>query len=277
MMFVERLAKLDSTCEFQQARLRKSLSTEDLLLYQYIDRYLEEYCHFYGLEPAEIIAMRDGFAQRYLKDLLNFEKYRSYPHQLERQDPKFDRITYDVVLILSFLIEKHRFRIAKWLVTNLDELAVLCVGIGPGVELGLATEFRGNSCRQVIGYDTSVSDFVKKRFGNAVHEECFTPDRKSYEAILLVEILEHLHDPENLIGLASKSLTKNGRVFLTTAIDMPQFDHLYNFTLREIVGMLEKYDLYVCSIEDVKHVLNISPVQSANELVIAGRSHMRKG
>jgi 2-polyprenyl-3-methyl-5-hydroxy-6-metoxy-1,4-benzoquinol methylase len=90
-----------------------------------------------------------------------------------------------------------------------------------------------------------------------------------YDAILLIEVLEHLAKPQSLVSQAAKSLTEYGRMFLTTAIDIPQFDHLYNFIPGEIINMLGSNGLQVDSIVEVCHIVNLSKVYSANELVVA--------
>jgi hypothetical protein len=268
-MFIEKLAQIDSACDFQQGRLRRFLSEKEQTLYRYIDGYLDDYCQFYGLTPIDVKQVRVGFARQYQLDLANFVDSRKYPLQLQDQIWTGGRVEYDVVLILSFLLEKHRFRMASWLAGQLHEKDILCIGIGPGVELGIVSEFLAGNSRKVVGYDVTVSDFVRSRYGDSVRQEYYHAAEKRYEAIILIEILEHLVEPESLISLAAKSLSANGRMFLTTAIDIPQFDHLYNFAPGEIVGMLAKNDLQVASLVEVGHVLNISSVRPANELVIA--------
>jgi 2-polyprenyl-3-methyl-5-hydroxy-6-metoxy-1,4-benzoquinol methylase len=269
MMFIEKLAQIDSACDFQQGRLRRFLSEKDQALYRYIDGYLNDYCRFYGLTPNDVQQVREGFVRQYQLDLANFAESRKYPQQLQNQIWTGGRVEYDVILIVSFLLEKHRFRMASWLAGHLHEKNILCIGIGPGVELGIVSEFLVGNGRKVFGYDVTVSDFVRSRYGDSVRQEYFHSGVRRYEAILLIEILEHLADPESLISLTAKSLSVNGRLFLTTAIDIPQFDHLYNFVPGEIVGMLANNGLQVDSLVEVGHVLNISSVRPANELVLA--------
>lgn len=268
-MFIEKLAQLDGACDFQQGRLRRYLSENDQALYRYIDGYLDEYCQFYGLTLNDVYHIREGFARQYQRDLANFAESRKYPSQAQGQIWAGDRIEYDIVLILSFLLEKHRFRMASWLTGQLHEKNVLCIGIGPGVELGILSEFLEVTDRQVVGYDLAISDFVRSRYGDSVRQEYFHSSTKKYEAVLLIEILEHLVNPEILISLVADSLSVHGRLFLTTAIDIPQFDHLYNFTPGEISGMLASNGLQVDSLVEISHVLNVSTVRPANELVIA--------
>ena len=46
---------------------------------------------------------------------------------------------------------------------------------------------------------------------------------------LLIEILEHLEDPDTLLADTAKALRPGGQLYLTTATNIPQFDHLYNY------------------------------------------------
>jgi 2-polyprenyl-3-methyl-5-hydroxy-6-metoxy-1,4-benzoquinol methylase len=249
--------------------LRRNLSEYDQSLYRYIDEYLYEYCRFYGLTAKDVLQIRERFAEQYQFNLANFVQSRKYPRQLDDQIWPINRIEYDVILILSFLLEKHRFHIASWLTQNISGNDILCIGVGPGVELGIVSEFLSNTSRTIVGYDLSVSDFVRSRFGTSVHQEYFVPDGRHFDAVVLIEILEHLADPQSMLFLASKSLDANGRLFLTTAIDVPQFDHQYNFVHGEIAEMLAINGLQVDSIIKIMHTLNFSPARPANELVIA--------
>jgi 2-polyprenyl-3-methyl-5-hydroxy-6-metoxy-1,4-benzoquinol methylase len=268
-MFIDKLAQLDSGCDFQQGRLRRSLSENEHALYCYIDGYLNDYCRFYGLAPKDIIQFREEFSRQYQIDLANFAENQKYPSQLDGQIWAGGRIEYDIILIISLLLEKHRFRMASWLAGHLHEKDVLCIGIGPGVELGIVSEFLGGNDTKVVGYDVKVSDFVLARYGELARQEYFYAGIRKYEAILLIEVLEHLAVPESLVSEAAKSLTAHGRLFLTTAIDIPQFDHFYNFVPGEIGCMLTNNGLQVDSIVEVGHILNFSTVRAANELVIA--------
>lgn len=178
-MFIDKLAQLDSACDFQQGRLRKSLSENEQQLYHYIDCYLDDYCRFYGLTPTDVTQVREGFARQYQIDLANFSKSRKYPRQLQGQIWSGSRIEYDIILILSLLLEKHRFRMASWLAEHLYEKDVLCIGIGPGVELGIVSEFlNGGDCK-VVGYDLEVSDFARARYGELARQEYFLAGNKT--------------------------------------------------------------------------------------------------
>jgi len=270
-MFVEKLSNLDETCKFQSTRIMRKIVGDQLKLYRYIDDYLKAYCEFYDLNYAEVLRIRYKFSQRYIKDLGNFEKYGKYPHQLECEQFTLTRIEYDVVLILSFLLEKHRFEIALWLANQQYEGKILMIGIGPGVELGIIKEYLGCSV-SLIGFDLDLSGYVLEKYRGIVSQECFYPGDERFDMVLLIEIIEHLMSPVVLLKDALSVLNKNGRILLTTAIDVPQFDHLCNFQPKQIFKMLGGHEMICEEFITCEHKMNASDILSKNELVVARRA-----
>lgn len=267
-MLIEEISRLDETCKFQFSRMRRSLKEEDVKLYKYINGYLESYCRFNDLSIDDVLKIKDKFAQRYINDLKAFEQTGSYPYQIPFDNFELSRTEYDVVLILSFLLEKHRFKIARWLVNQKFEGELLAVGIGPGVEFGIIKEFCGNEV-SLTGYDMELSDYVLNRYTGEVKKQFFSPGSECFSMVLLVEILEHLENPLELLRNTISVLDNNGSMLLTTAVDMPQFDHLYNFSAGQIVDMLGNEGMAVENIETVHHQLNIGHIASSNELILA--------
>jgi len=267
-VLIEEISRLDEACKFQFSRMKRSLQDEDLKLYEYIDGYLESYCRFNDISIEDVLKIKDKFAQRYINDLKNFEQSGSYPYQIPIDNFVLSRTEYDVVLILSFLLEKHRFKIARWLVSQKFEGNLLAVGIGPGVEFGIIKEFCGNEV-SLTGYDLELSDYVLNRYRGEVNKEFFSPGSEYFSMVLLVEILEHLSNPLELLKNAISVLDNNGSILLTTAVDMPQFDHLYNFSSGQIVEMLSDEGMAVEKFETVQHQINIGQIASSNELVVA--------
>ncbi len=54
--------------------------------------------------------------------------------------------------------------------------------------------------------------------------------KKKYDTIFAIELLEHLENPYEIMESFGRSLKKDGRLIITTARNVPQFDHLFNFT-----------------------------------------------
>ncbi|MFN2416198.1 MAG: class I SAM-dependent methyltransferase [Pyrinomonadaceae bacterium] len=54
-------------------------------------------------------------------------------------------------------------------------------------------------------------------------------DSGRYDFVSMLEVLEHVSDPGEYLRGAHRALKDDGRAYLTFAIRMPQFDHLYHF------------------------------------------------
>jgi SAM-dependent methyltransferase len=61
-----------------------------------------------------------------------------------------------------------------------------------------------------------------------------------YELVTMVELLEHVPDPRRYLEGAHRVLQDGGKAYLTFALRMPQFDHLYLFeSIAECREMLD--------------------------------------
>ncbi len=269
-MLVEQLGLVDTACKFQSTRILRRLDDRQLQLYKYIDTYMGEYCDANNLSIEAVLAAKEKFTKRYLNDLAHFSESGHYPVQPVCTTFTLTRIEYDIVLILSFLLERHRFAIADWLAQQHYSGSILSVGIGPGVELGIITEYLGNKV-SLLGFDLDVSPYVMSRYDDMIKKEHFSPGSECFDFILLIEILEHLVDPTELLNNTISVLKQGGRMLLTTAIDMPQFDHVYNFTPEEIKEMLAQRNMTCTELITITHQMNTHSVTSKNELVVAQR------
>lgn len=273
-MFIQNLAELNDSYKFQHYRIYRTLKKREIKLYSFIDKYLESYCLYYNLSTNYICEVHERFVRKYQQDLKNFSITKKYPFELDNDSFLLSRIDYDLILILSFLLEKHRFKIASWLNEFVVEDDILCIGIGPGVELGILIEHQNINLKNFVGYDLQISDFVRSKFGDNIMEEEFQPNNRKYKTVLLIEILEHLYDPEQMIRLVADCLSSTGSLFITTAINIPQFDHFYNFIPREIRKILERSGLVASSVEVIDHHYLVSNVCSSNELVMAEKARI---
>ena len=254
----------------QKSSLFLELNNEDKDLYQFVDSYLKDYCDFFGLTVDDVNGIKERFSIGYRNDIENFLETGKYPNQLIPEVQRtLDRIEYDIILISSYLLEKHRFSILKWLASKefLDK-KILTVGVGPGVEIGVILEFLGSSCA-IKGYDIDLGDFVIARYGNKVKKEMFLGSTEKFDTVVLIEILEHLSAPLELLDICSKSMAGNGRLYATTALDIPQFDHLYNFRENEIVDLCDRCGLTVIQAKKIEHGTILSKINSVNEVIEA--------
>ena len=102
----------------------------------------------------------------------------------------------------------------------------LFIGLGPGLELFLTQDRHS----EIDAYDVSINENLPNQFPRAAfHATYYTGQNPAYyDCIYLIEILEHLSDPFDLLHICAQSLRAGGQIMLTTATDIPQFDHLYN-------------------------------------------------
>lgn len=78
---------------------------------------------------------------------------------------------------------------------------------------------------------------------NAIKCDVFElPEDRRFDRIICGELLEHLEQPELLLGKLARLLAPEGSIFLTTAIWAANIDHIYLYvSAREARDMIEKY------------------------------------
>ncbi len=196
-------------------------------LYQKIIHYTEKYILFNKIDPEKVIDIYSNFIGEYNKHCKLFISSRKYPLENGTKTFSITREEYDIVLLLSVLFTPHRFRIMQLLnEKNISERS-LFIGLGPGLELSITRPH----IKEIHAYDLSISKFLSSEFSSVqFHEELYNGQKQNYfDSVYLIELLEHVKDPFTLMEICFRSLKKGGKAFLTTATDIPQFDHLYNF------------------------------------------------
>jgi SAM-dependent methyltransferase len=205
--------------------LPNEIKTEEL--YNFVELYLAKYAQFNNISAANAIDIYTNFITTFNKHCKQFEKSGRYPAENGQLSADVSREEYDIVLLLSVLFTPHRFRIMQILHQQKSAGNALFIGLGPGLEVSLTKE----NLTEIHAYDLSVNKFLFAEFSDfKINCELYTGQKQDYfDAIYLIELLEHLPDPFLLLEICCTSLKKGGKVFLTTATAIPQFDHLYNF------------------------------------------------
>ena len=262
---IHELIQLDKSVAFQYGRVLNHTGRDCKNLLDVIDSYLTEYVDFYKLSLDETLRRYFTFVDRYVSDLKAFESTGLFPFQ-DKNSEVFcvERVTYDIFLILSSLLQKHRFRIMK----NISEAEknsgnCLIVGAGSGLEMFLLRD----KFKNIDAYDISISDFCKYKFGdlNLLEEEYDACCENKYDAIYAIEILEHLISPYGILNSFSKSLKTNGRLIVTTAKNVPQYDHLFNFSDDyKFETRVKNMDFNILYKEVIKHNYVFFQVDSSN-------------
>ncbi|TVZ55442.1 methyltransferase family protein [Lutibacter sp. Hel_I_33_5] len=196
-------------------------------LYKHTTTYLQSYLDHQKLTSDDLTDIYGEFIFYFNKDCKRFIKTGKYPCELGINNYSPSRVEYDLVLLMSVLFAPHRFQIMDLLKTSNCSGKALYIGIGPGLEISITQSFY----ETIYAYDLSLNSFVQKNYPSVrFFEELYTGQQKKYfNTIYIIELLEHLDNPYSLIKICYESLDKEGKLILTTASDLPQFDHLYNF------------------------------------------------
>nr|VFJ72826.1 MAG: Methyltransferase domain-containing protein [Candidatus Kentron sp. FW] len=235
----------------------------------YISRYLKQS----GMELPHAFRIYESFIRDYDKDIRLFHETGKYPFELTGTIRDIDRLFYDVALLLSYLVAAHRYRIINCLYdkTKADGKA-LFVGCGPGAEIDLVKPL----FEEIHAFDMSLNPLLQELMPDVnFHQETFPSDdvRDEFEAIYLIEILEHLEDPYQLLKSCRDALSGTGRLHLTTATNIPQFDHIYNFPhdhseFEERIGAM---GLKVISNDEIGHKYMTADIAAKNHYYVLVR------
>lgn len=227
---------IDKRLAIANQRLRSTFP-EYTSVHDFIDGYLQCYVDYYGLNITSIIEHYNNFARSYAKHLEVFQETGLYPYEYS-DTVVVDKRSYDVALILSCVTNTARFEIVQHLaqaIGNPGAEKICVIGAGAGIELALIKQFARHA--RVTAYDLAVDDFVKQQFDQfTLKQENFlsADTTETFDIIFAVELLEHITHYENIMHKAWQILAKGGSFICTTATNMPQFDHVYNFRDMEL-------------------------------------------
>jgi 2-polyprenyl-3-methyl-5-hydroxy-6-metoxy-1,4-benzoquinol methylase len=81
---------------------------------------------------------------------------------------------------------------------------------------------------------------VQKNY-SVLHKNFFDyTDDIQYDTIVMGEVIEHVENPRMFLKKIYKIAKDQSRIFITTAVNAPQPDHIYQFnTLKEVTDLLE--------------------------------------
>ena len=247
---IVQLSKIDRLFGLSHRLLLKN-NPINIKIINRVDDFLEKYCSFFNITPKEVALIINKFQQRYTKDVKRFSDTGKYPYELNIDEFSLTREEYDVVLLCSILTSLHRYKIINRinLIPSCDH-KIAVIGVGSGVEL----LFISASNTYIDAYDLSISDFATKTFCNVnFFEHEFTSSNCNYDVVYAIEILEHLKSPFLLLREIYDSLVIGGKCIFTTTTNVPQFDHLYDFQIRELDSELKKIGFKISDYEILKH------------------------
>lgn len=242
----------------------------DPILADQLFDYIAAYMNYKKISPETLITHYINFIEQYDRDIKNFIKTGKYPFFLEPKPNVPTREEYDVVLMLSTVLTPHRYRIMQILRDRITRAEWgLIIGCGAGIEIELVK----NSVKKLVAHDLDIDSFCKKTHGNVSFEKmpfAEKADGTSYDRILLIEMLEHIEAPYKLLASCRSMLRQGGEIFLTTATNLPQFDHLYNFPAdhREFEEKVAGMNMVITFREDIPHCYIMSDIGARNTFFI---------
>lgn len=264
-----------------------SSSAVDSLLASHGEAYLEDFERYLGLltrafpeKPFPQWPAR-GFQRlgsTILREEIAFKqtgRYSAGPEELEslKEDfyanPEVMEEYYLVGLLCSYFLWPHHYRLLEFYRRSFLDAAPgdggLVMEWGPGHGLlGLEALYvwRTNPAL-LIDLSPQSLDFCKGMLSaSGMIGRCTlrrgdilsAGDLPAAERIICGELLEHVPDPAALIGGLRSALEKNGRAFLTGAINAPQPDHIFLFrNERELIDLVESEGLSVRAHLTVRH------------------------
>lgn len=222
---IEAISRQHDALRFQLGRMRSRLDGPDRELHGHMNELLADYCAHAGLSAGDAAGLYLRFVERYARHLEAFVATGRYPAGDAPEE--IAREEYDVFLLASALLTPHRFRLMR-LAASQGPAGGSCLVIGAGA--GLEMLLVQDRYTERHAYDLSFSTFVRQRFpGWSIRQEAFTGGG-AYDAAYAIEVLEHLENPLELLRTLRDALRPGGECHVTTARNVPQFDHLVNFS-----------------------------------------------
>ena len=251
---IKELVATNRLLEMLVDEVRKSEFFEESL-YQKMTTYTEEFLTKEGQGQIAPDRAYFNFIRAYNKDMKEFAKTGKYPLEIDQERPMLDRYAYNVVLLFSCLFSAHRFRIMQLIDQKSEQIENgLFIGCGPGLEIELVK----SKMKNLYAYDLTMDDFLFEKHPKVIFKQEYFDGKNDdikYDSVYLIEILEHLSNPDELLTICRNALTESGKIYLTTATNIPQFDHLYNFEPDhiEFENGLKENGFNIELMEDIPH------------------------
>ena len=273
---------------FQSKYLDNSLSdiTSDEII------KLENLLNFYILrEQCSIEEITDKYLnhifslveeQRYF---VEFGRYRFSTYtEVENYYKDSDYMSnYTVALGLSTYLWRLHRDLNRLFVTLCKSIgkSEMYLEIGPGHGEYFVYAMKNTNFQQYTAVDISktavelTNDYVKYSMSDTdKHYEIICEDifkyepQKLFDMIVMGEVLEHVENPNAFLHRIYQLASDNATIFITTAINAPQCDHIYLFNnLKEITDLIEREKFTI--IDSVIVNANNLPLEKAEKRKVA--------
>ena len=245
----------------------------DPALLDHLLRYTNAYITYHALDPEQVAGYYRDYIKEYNRDVKAFMREGEYPLERDPQREIPGRQAYSIILLLSTLLTAHRFRIMQLICEQTEAMEHgLFIGCGPGIEIELVK----GKAQGLTAYDLDIDPFLSHAHPSVDFRNTFFDGsgEARYDTIYLIEILEHLSEPLALIESCKKVLAPNGRLHLTTATNLPQFDHRYNFDPNHeaFEAQLGGMGFETRFKEDIEHAYMTTDIGARNRYYVLGSS-----
>jgi hypothetical protein len=187
--------------------------------------YLAGYVAANNISKDCVLAAYEAMVRRYSNDIRTFIKTGKYPFEIDGAVEMPSRCNYDLFLILTILLTKHRCALMEELAKYPAAGRALAIGVGSGIELIFIGSQGGGDA-----YDLYINSFARAALPKWIfREQFYQPTGHQYDSVYAIELLEHLDKPYDFLDDCFRSLSTGGRLVVTTATNVPQFDHRFNF------------------------------------------------
>jgi hypothetical protein len=265
----EKILLLDRRLRIENKKLIQSQYYNEKLS-SIVMSYFNDFSNYFELSPYDIIEKYYDFQKTYIEDLKLFLLTNKYPIELGIKR-SINRLEYDITLILSILLSIHRHRIFSNYLHHQYRNKIAICGLGSGVELEVLNKLKGNFI--IDAYDLNISDFIKERFlDSKLIESEFPNSKKLYDQIISIELLEHLSEPFRLLSKFRNYLLKNGELIITIAINLPQFDHYYNFCIDIFERKISELELSIKNKDVIPHKYLVNKSETSNVWYVLNHS-----
>lgn len=266
MLMIESIAELNQYIRLGQRFTKKNAAIQGQdELYLKLDRILADYCDYSGISKAEAAKSLQHYIERYAEDVRLFKNTRKYPFEIRNDNVPVSRTSYELFLISSYLFTRHRFSIAC-------EMNSICetyetssfIGVGPGIEI----EILKDKLKKINAYDTCLSRFTIERYPHVNFFEREFDGGHPSDIIFAIELLEHLPDPYGLISRVYSALAPGGAFIATIASNVPQFDHIINFSKDDFEKKITDMGFIIQYSREIPHDYRIDKIEASNTFYI---------